>query len=104
LDFFKGQIRSLANRQSGKHTAFDAVTMRICLAVCARSPKAYDYLGRLLALPSKRTLRRVFQAYDHGPGINEKVFENCLDELQRHGKHSLHKARTGCLQFDEVYH
>jgi hypothetical protein len=102
FEFLKGQIANLAKKQCGKTPSFDPITMRVCLAICAKSHKAYDYLRRLLELPSHRTLSNIFRAYSHGPGLHANVFEHCWDELRRHGLKPGIQPCTGCLQFDEV--
>jgi hypothetical protein len=101
-EFFKNQLQLLAYKTCGQATRFDPVTMRTSLAICARSPKTYEYLSRLLMLPSTRTLRSVFKAYQHGPGISQHVFEYVVEEIRRNKLDTILCPRTGCLIFDEV--
>jgi hypothetical protein len=100
--FFKNEIHALESRTRRTATRFDPVTMRISLAVCAKSPKAYEYLSRLLELPASRTIRSVFKACDHAPGLNPHVFAHVVDELKRNQWDTVASPRTGCMVFDEV--
>ena len=61
VDFWSNQMKAFVSRhQDGKRgaTRFDVVTLRVALAVHARSKSAYDVLSRILQLPKDRTMRK----------------------------------------------
>ena len=116
-------MKAFVKREKRCATRFDAVTLRVALAVHARSKSAYDVLSRNLQLPKDRTLRgsdsehisiititvvvksrncRYFSNYASQSGSNPDPFILALEEAKRKGI-PLDKKLNGILMMDEVH-
>lgn len=104
-DFFSQQEKSLTS-----HThEWNAITLRIALAVCSRSPAAYEALRsfKILNLPSVSTLKEKTRKLNHKPGVNEDYL---AEEQTKYEKLKIEKESkgesiptgTGIVIFDEV--
>ena len=107
-DFYHDQMKNITGKKGNK---WSTVTYRITLAVCSRSPAAYEALKsfKILQLPSISSLQTLKGTRFHQPGINDGIKQYVKEQqdnyvkykevLRRGQKEPLHE---GILIFDEV--
>ena len=87
VDFIRGQIvRSQRMKTGARWTISDKM---LALSIFYHSRKAYKIIGKLFAMPSKRTLQRALQKSNIAPGFTDSLFSalkmkvNAMSELDK---------------------
>lgn len=70
----------------------------MALAIYKRGPKCYNFLRKLLAFPSTRTLNALLRNVPFAVGINEHIFHQLGETLKKYPE----KERVCTLAFDEM--
>ncbi|KAL1489478.1 hypothetical protein ABEB36_014366 [Hypothenemus hampei] len=93
-DFLISQLRCAKRSPRGRRWTVEEKAM--ALALYKRSPSAYNFLRKLVALPSKRTILALLEKVPFETGINEHIFHHINDCI------STEKDRFVALLFDEI--
>ncbi|KAL1488720.1 hypothetical protein ABEB36_014519 [Hypothenemus hampei] len=93
-DFLISQLRCAQKSPRGRRSTVEEKAM--ALALYKRSPNGYNFLRKLVALPSKRTIIALLEKVPFEAGINEHIFYHISKCI------STEKDRFVALLFDEI--
>ena len=97
---FKGLSQETANfliaqlrcgKRAPKGRRWSDAEKVVALAIYKRGPKCYNFLRKIVALPSRRTILALLEKVPLEVGINEHLF--------RYLNQSLHEKLIGCVSF-----
>ena len=96
VDFIRGQvIRSERMKPGVRWSLQDKM---LALSIFYHSRKAYKIIGKIFAMPSKRTLQRALQKCDVVPGFSEQLFDALKVKVQSMSE----QDRQCAVVFDEM--
>jgi len=96
LKFFQSQIKIQNKKAKGRRYSLDDKIL--ALSIFKTSPKGYEFLSSIFALPSISTLNTVLTKIPFTPGINLHIQENL-----KHQRSKLKSIDKKCvLLFDEM--
>jgi hypothetical protein len=78
-DFLLSQIRCAKRHPKGRRWTMDEKV--VALALYKRSPKCYNLLKKIVAMPSRKTVLALLQNVPFHVGINEHLFKHMFDNL-----------------------
>lgn len=95
--FFQSQVENVDKKPKGRRYTLDDKVL--ALALYKQSGRAYRFLSKLFALPSRKTVMKLLNRIPIQPGIHEEVF-TVLKADVKHFKNPLDKHCV--IMFDEV--